>query len=293
MQNLDGTGVALITPMFENGSIDLGSLEKLIDYVLDGQVNYVVSLGTTGESAVLSWEEKMLVLAHTISYVNRRVPVVLGLGGNNTTEILNKIEHLDTQEIAAILSVSPYYNKPSQQGLIRHYQAIAKQSKFPVILYNVPARTASNMEADTVLRLAESENIIAVKDASPDFSQLSKIAKYKPEHFMLLSGEDILALPTMSIGAEGAISVIANFLPRDFSQMIRLARAGDYAEALKLHEKLFETYQLLAEEGNPTSIKTALSVLGLCKRTVRLPLTDGSDALRNRFKAELKGMDQV
>lgn len=290
MQTLKGTGVALVTPMLENGTLDLGSLEKLIDYVLEGGVEYIVALGTTGESPVLNWDEKMTYLAHTVQYVNRRVPIVLGLGGNNTTEILEKLPHLRNEKIDAILSVSPYYNKPSQEGLLRHYQVIAQESPYPVVLYNVPGRTASNVEAETVLKLAAHENIVGVKDASPDFRQLATIASEKPDDFLLLSGEDSLALPTMAIGGEGAISVIANFLPEEFSKMIRFAMNGDYSGARSLHQLMLKSYELLTQEGNPTSVKTALNVLGLVQKYVRLPLIQGSEDLGRHLRMELEGI---
>lgn len=283
MQELNGTGVALVTPMKSDGSIDLTALEKLIEYVLDGQVDYLVALGTTAESPVLNWEEKMTVLNHVLDVTKLRVPVVLGLGGNNTTEILQKLPEVDTKEIAAILSVSPYYNKPSQEGLLYHYQAIAKHSKSPIVLYNVPGRTGSNIEAKTSLQLAEYENIVGLKDATADMNQIAMIANNKPEDFSLLSGEDSLTLPAMSLGAEGVISVIANFLPKEFSTMVRLANDGDYTAARKIHHSLLTSMELTRSEGNPTSIKTALNTLGLMGKTVRMPLRDGSVELGRKF----------
>lgn len=293
MQELNGTGVALVTPMQQNGSIDLTGLEKLIDYVLNGQVDYLVVMGTTAESPVLSWEEKMTLLDHSLRYVNRRVPVVLGLGGNNTTEILQKLPEVDSRDLAAILSVSPYYNRPSQEGLLYHYQAIAKQSKLPIVLYNVPGRTGSNIDANTTLKLAETEKIVGLKDATADMNQIATIAKSKPDDFSLLSGEDSLALPAMSLGAEGVISVIANFLPREFSEMVRLANAGDFTQARKIHHNLLCSMDLARSEGNPTSIKTALSTLGLMGKTVRLPLREGSEELGRKFRAALEDLQRA
>lgn len=292
MQELNGTGVALVTPMQQDGTVDLMALEKLIDYVLDGQVDYLVVMGTTAESPVLSWEEKLSVLNHAISYTKRRVPIVLGLGGNNTTEILQKLPEVDTKELAAILSVSPYYNKPSQEGLLFHYQAIAKHSKLPIVLYNVPGRTGSNIDAVTSLQLAEHENIVGLKDATADMNQIATIAKGKPDGFSLLSGEDSLVLPAMAVGAEGVISVIANFLPREFSEMVRSANAGDFAHARKIHHQLLTSMDLTRSEGNPTSIKTALSTLGLMGKTVRLPLTEGSEELGRKFRTELESLNK-
>lgn len=292
MQELNGTGVALVTPMRKDGSIDLSALEKLIDYVLDGEVDYLVVMGTTAESPVLSWEEKCSVLDHSLRFVNRRAPVVLGLGGNNTTEILQKLSEVDTKEITAILSVSPYYNKPSQEGLIYHYQAIAKHSKLPIVMYNVPGRTGSNIEASTSLQLAKTEKIVGLKDATADMNQIATIAKSKPEDFSLLSGEDSLTLPAMSLGAEGVISVIANFLPKEFSTMVRLANAGDYTQARKIHHSMLCSMELTRSEGNPSSIKAALSTLGLMGKTVRLPLLEGSEDLTRKFRKELEEIKQ-
>lgn len=292
MQELNGTGVALVTPMNKDESVDLNGLEKLIDHVLKGGVDYLVVMGTTAESPVLSWEEKMTVLNHTLAYTNRRIPVVLGLGGNNTTEILQKLPEVDTKTITAILSVSPYYNKPSQEGLIRHYQAIAKYSKVPVVLYNVPGRTGSNIDAATSLSLAIVDNIVGLKDATTDMNQIAMIAKDKPSDFSLLSGEDSLALPALSLGAEGVISVIANFLPEAFSGLVRAANAGDFSKARKLHHQLLESMALTRSEGNPTSVKTALSLLGLMGKTVRLPLVEGSETLAVQFREELERMRQ-
>ncbi len=293
MQELNGTGVALVTPMQQDGSVDLTALEKLIDYVLDGQVDYLVVMGTTAESPTLTWDEKLSVLDHVINYVKRKVPIILGLGGNNTTDILQKISEVDSQDINGILSVSPYYNKPPQQGLIQHYQAIAKHSKVPIVLYNVPGRTGSNIDATTSLELAKHENIVGVKDATDDMNQIATIAKNKPDNFSLLSGEDSLTLPAMSVGAEGVISVIANYLPKEFSKMVRLARAGDFSEARKIHLSLLESMDLTRSEGNPTSVKTALSTLGLMKKTVRLPLVDGSEELSRKFRAELEKLRET
>ena len=283
MQALKGTGVALVTPMRENGTLDLGGLEKLIDYVLAGGVEYLVVLGTTGESPVLNWEEKTTLVDHVLEYTAGKVPVVVGLGGNNTTEMLSKLPLLKDKNIHAILSVSPYYNKPSQEGLHQHYRVIAQESPFPVILYNVPGRTASNLAADTVLKLAEHTNVIAVKDASPDFRQLSRIAQGKPGDFMLLSGEDHLALPMLAIGAEGAVSVMANYMPGRFSEMVRLALQGDFIRARVLHQEMLSSFELLISEGSPTSVKTALNTLGLMRKTVRLPLVEGSNELKQKF----------
>ncbi len=293
MQELNGTGVALVTPMQQDGSIDLAGLEKLIDYVLEGQVEYLVVMGTTAESPVLSWDEKMTVLNHSLRYVNRRVPVVLGLGGNNTTEILQKLPEVDTKDLTAILSVSPYYNRPSQEGLLYHYQAIAKHSKLPIVLYNVPGRTGSNIDAETTLKLAETEKIVGVKDATADMNQIATIARSKPDDFSLLSGEDSLALPAMSLGAEGVISVIANFLPNEFSSMIRFANSGDFTQARKIHLDLLLCMDLARSEGNPASIKTALSTLGLMGKTVRLPLTEGSEELGTKFRAALEEINRA
>ena len=285
--NLHGTGVALVTPINEKGAVDLTGLRKLVDHVIAGGVDYLVPLGTTGESATLSWDEKIKVLEAIIEHIKGKIPLVLGLGGNNTLEIAAKMEQVATYDIDAILSVSPYYNRPSQEGIYHHYNLLADKSPKPLVLYNVPGRTAANVEADTIIKLAQHENIVGVKDAVARFSQLAQIAAEKPEGFALISGEDSLALPTLAVGGDGVISVLANLLPSQFSSMISLGLKGDFEEARKIHHRFLDFYKLCSLEGNPTSIKAGLKAAGLIDQYVRLPLFEGSAELINLFKKEL------
>lgn len=279
-----GTGVALATPLTADLSVDYVSLKRLLNYTIEGNVDYLVVLGTTGEAPVFSWTEKCKILDFVIENNAGRKPVVLGLGGNHTQALIEKLKETKTMPIDAILSVSPYYNKPSQQGLIRHYTMLAEASPWPIILYNIPARTASNMEVKTTLTLAKHENIIAVKEASGNLLQCIEIIQNKPNDFMLLSGEDDMALEMIKHGAEGAVSVIANILPKLFTQMIHDAMRQRWTEATQKNKPLEKAYKLLAAEGNPSSLKTGLSLMNLCKDTVRPPLTEGSKQLEIAWK---------
>lgn len=290
LKELQGTGVALVTPLNEKLEIDFQRLEELIDHVINGGIDYIVTLGTTGESPVFSWEEKLSILHHTLSYCNNRVPVVLGMGGNNTSEIIGKLPEISNMELTAILSVSPFYNRPSQEGIISHYQAIAKQSPFPIILYNVPGRTASNIEASTSLELASTSNIVGIKDSTSDFAQLSQIASEKPDDFLLISGEDSLAFPLMSLGGDGLISVLANCLPQEVTLMVQHALMSKFEASRKIHFQLQRAFQLIATEGNPVSIKAGLAALNICDRYVRLPLAQASNQLLQDFQKELEAI---
>ncbi|MGB0862430.1 MAG: 4-hydroxy-tetrahydrodipicolinate synthase [Saprospiraceae bacterium] len=273
---LKGTGIALVTP-FRAGKIDYDSLKNLINHVIEGGVEYVVSLGTTGETPTLSSKEQIDILEFTVQIVNKRVPVVAGFGGNNTAQIVETIESYHFEGVDAILSSSPNYNKPSQEGIFQHFMAIAKVAPRPVIIYNVPGRTSSNIEADTTLRLAKaSDKFIAVKEASGNMVQCMKIAKYKPKNFLLLSGDDVLTLPMLAYGCEGVISVIGNALPRQFSDMVRLGLSGDFTKGNELHQDLLEIMELIFVEGNPVGVKGALHLLGVCEKEVRLPLVEAS-----------------
>lgn len=278
-----GTGVAIVTPFSKDNTVDFKSLGKLVDFIIKGGVEYVVVLGTTGESVTLSKEEKQAVVAHVIESVDGRVPVVLGLGGNNTQEILNSLKRSsDFNHIDAILSVSPYYNKPNQRGIYQHYKAIADASPLPVILYNVPGRTSSNITADTTLKLAEEfKNIIAIKEASGNLEQCMKIIKYKPKDFMVISGDDMLTLPIIASGGDGVISVVANAFPKDFSEMTRELLAGNIREGQKLHYKLTDIIEQLFADGNPAGIKAVLEQMKICSGNVRLPLVRVNKATQN------------
>jgi 4-hydroxy-tetrahydrodipicolinate synthase len=284
-----GTGVALVTPFQEDGSIDFKALNNVIDYVIKGGVEYVVSLGTTGETPVLSKDEKKSLISFTVDVVNKRVPVVVGIGGNNTREVIDTFKQYDLSGVDAVLSVSPYYNKPNQRGIIEHYKAIGNVSPLPIIVYNVPGRTSSNITAETTLQLAEEvKNIFAVKEASGNFDQIMKIIKYKPKDFLVISGDDLITLPLIASGGDGVISVIANALPKDFSEMVRQALAGNYPDARKLHYKLDEFTRLIFSDGSPAGVKCLLEKLNVCSSFVRLPLVNINAETEKALSEQLK-----
>ena len=271
--NLKGMGVALITPFKDDESIDFDALSKLIEYQIQNGIDYLVVLGTTAETPTLTEQEKNEVLSFVIERVKERVPIVLGLGGNNTRGIVERLKTESFQGVDAILSVVPYYNKPSQEGIYQHYKAIASATKLPVILYNVPDRTGVNMTAETTLRLArEFDNIVAIKEASGNITQMDDIIKNKPKDFMVISGDDGITFPLITLGAVGVISVIGNAFPREFSRMVRLALEGDYANALLIHHKFTELFELLFVDGNPAGVKSILSSMGYIRNRLRLPL---------------------
>jgi len=279
-----GTGVAIATPMHADGALDYVGFERLINHVISGGVNYIVLLGTTGEAPTINWNESRKLIDFVSEKINGRVPLVLGLGGNDTYGLLEKVKEIKSAPIQAILSASPYYSKPSQEGIFRHYTALADASTLPLIVYNVPHRTASNVLAETTLRLANHPNIIGVKEASGDLAQCSLIARDKPDHFLLLSGDDMLTLPILALGGHGVISVIANAYPKDFSSLVQAALEGNFLAAGTLHGRLLNSILLCSKEGNPTSVKAALEVLKICSRHVRLPLAPASDELVEQFR---------
>ncbi len=284
MNTLLGTGIALITPFHPDGSVDYDGLSRLIDHVITGGVDYVVSLGTTGETATLTTEEKAQILRHTVETVNGRVPVIAGFGGNNTRQVIDDILQADLSGITAILSASPYYNKPTQEGIYQHYMAIATAAPIPVILYNVPGRTSSNITATTTLRLAHDHpNIIGIKEASGNLEQCMDIVKDKPDGFLVISGEDALTLPMISFGMDGVISVIGNAFPQSYSQLVQLAMQGNFSAATQLQWKLADMLKLLFVEGNPAGVKCALRHIGICGDTLRLPLVNVSKATDDRI----------
>lgn len=284
-----GTGVALVTPFHKNGNIDFKSLKKLVERCIENKVEYLVPLGTTGESVTLTKDEKRAVIDFVIEVNEKRVPIVLGLGGNNTCDIVNSMEHYPMKQVQAILSVSPYYNKPSQRGIYQHYKTIAAYSPVPVIIYNVPSRTSVNISAETTLLLAEEQkNIIGIKEASGNFDQCMKILKSKPKDFLFISGDDALTFPLIALGADGVISVVANAYPAEFSEMVRLALSGNLDKARKIHYKLLSFTNLLFAEGSPPGIKAALNILNVTQEYLRLPLVEVSKALWNKIEAEIK-----
>ena len=282
-----GTGVALVTPFTSNMAVDYEGLRKLLDFTIEGGVDYLVINGTTAESVTTTAAEKAEILAFIKKHVNGRLPLVYGLGGNNTQEILDTIENTDLTGIAAILSVSPYYNKPSQQGIYQHYVQIANTCPVPVILYNVPGRTGSNVLAETTIRLAAHENIIGIKEASGNLEQCLYIAKHKPADFLLISGDDLLTLPMISFGAVGVISVLANAFPDKFSRMVRLGLEYKMNEAAALLYDFVNINPLMYEEGNPVGVKVLLERFGVCSPAVRLPLVEASAGLKDRIDKQL------
>ena len=290
ISQLSGTGVALVTPFTANKSIDETALARVIEFVLDGGVEYIVTLGTTGETPTLSREEKIRIARFTVEVVNNRVPVVIGAGGSDTREVIREIEKLPTDHSTAILSASPYYSKPSQEGLYQHYKAIAEASPKPIILYNVPGRTARNVNASTVLRLAELPNIAGIKEAGGDMAQCAMILRDCPEDFLVVSGDDALAFAQIAIGMQGVISVAANSFPQLFTNMVRAALKGDLKKAKKLNDGLIEGYDLLFVENNPAGVKAAMTELGLIQNELRLPLVPLSKPYHDALKKYISGL---
>lgn len=280
-----GTGVAIVTPFRNDGSIDFKSLGKLLEHIIKGGVNYVVAMGTTGESVTLTRDEKKAVVNFVTDTVAGRVPVVMGIGGNNTQEILDTINHQDFNCIDAILSVSPYYNKPSQQGIYLHFKAITTASPVPVIIYNVPGRTGSNISAETTVKLAsEFPNIIATKEASGNMGQIMQIINNKPKNFLVISGDDALALPIVAVGGAGVISVAGNAYPKELSEMVGFALKNEMTKAKALHYKLLEITNALFEEGNPAGIKALLDIMKISPNNLRLPLAPVSEKLYSKLE---------
>jgi 4-hydroxy-tetrahydrodipicolinate synthase len=289
VNKLKGTGVALVTPFHKDGSIDFKAFKKLLERCIDGKVDYLVPLGTTGESATLTANEKRAVTDFVVEVTDKRIPVVLGLGGNNTQELLNIIAENNFEGIDAVLSVSPYYNRPSQRGIFQHYKMIANACPVPVILYNVPSRTGSNMDADTTLQLAnEVQNIIGIKEASGNIEKVMKIIQKKPKDFLVISGDDMLTLPVIASGGDGVISVISNAYPKDFSEMVRLCLSGNFDKARKIMYKLHDITHAIFVDGNPSGIKGLLCTMNICLEHVRLPLSPVGKSVMNRFEALMK-----
>jgi 4-hydroxy-tetrahydrodipicolinate synthase len=281
-----GTGVALITPFDQSMQVDYPALGRVLDHVIDGGVDYVVSLGTTGESVTLQADEKREVLAFTVRHTAGRVPIVAGFGSNDTRALCDAVREQDFSGIDGILSVSPAYNKPTQEGIYRHYRALDEVAPRPILLYNVPGRTSSNMSAETTLRLArDTSTIVGIKEASGNFDQIGRLLRDRPEGFLVLSGDDALALPQLGLGIDGVISVIANGWPRDFSDLVSAGLAGDFARARTLHHSLMDAMDLLFREGNPGGIKCAMAAMGLCEEVLRLPCCPVSESLRKALQA--------
>lgn len=284
---LRGTGVALVTPFKANHEIDFDALGKLIDFDISHGIDYLITLGTTGETPTLSKEEKLSLVEYTYEKVADRVPVIVGIGGNNTRELAHDLAHYPLDKATAILSASPAYNKPSQEGIYQHYKLLAGISPKPIILYNVPGRTGRNMTADTTLRLADIPNIAGIKEASGDMAQCMQLLRDRPAGFLVVSGDDALALPQMACGMDGVISVAANALPQMFSDMIRLCLQNNYPEAKKLNDRLIDAYEYMFAENNPAGVKAFLTELGIIQNFSRLPVVPLSEGLHKKVKEYL------
>jgi 4-hydroxy-tetrahydrodipicolinate synthase len=285
INTLSGTGVAIVTPFKKNTDVDFDALSKLIDYIIDNGVEYIVTLGTTGETPTLSKKERAEVASFTSQKINGRVPLVVGIGGNNTREVIDQSSNFDLKNVTAILSSSPSYNKPSQEGIFQHYKALSEAASLPVIIYNVPGRTGSNISAETTIRLAkECENIQGIKEASGNMIQGMYLLKNRPADFLVVSGDDHISLPLIACGANGVISVAANSFPKDFSDMVRFALKNDFAKAQALHYKLLPAYDLLFVENNPAGVKAFLHELKLIENELRLPLVPLSSTFHEKVK---------
>lgn len=295
MQNftLKGMGVALVTPFNSDSSVDYDALGRIIDYIINGNADFIVVLGTTGETPALFADEKEKIRKFAVAHTAGRVPLVLGVGGNNTMLVVDELKSIDLTGFSAILSVVPYYNKPSQEGIYCHYETIANNSPLPVILYNVPGRTGVNMTAATTLRLATHPNIIGVKEASGNFIQIEEIIKNKPADFNVISGDDAITYPLMTLGAVGVISVIGNAFPREFGKMVRLCLRGDFDSALPIHFRFTELFNLLFVDGNPAGVKCTLNALGLCDNVLRLPLVPTRVSTNEKIHRLLESLNAI
>ena len=294
MQSLIGTGVALATPFRKDFSIDTEALIRIVNFSIDGGVEYLVAMGTTAENATMSQDEKEFVIQTIVDTNNGRLPLVLGVGGNNTMEVVEELKNRDLSPFAAILSISPYYNKPNQEGIYQHFKAVSEASSIPVILYNVPSRTGSNMLPSTVMRLANDfKNIIAIKEAAGDMVQALQLLKNKPKDFLVLSGDDMIALPMVLAGGSGVISVIGQGFPKEFSEMIRLGLNRKVDDAFKTHYLLSDSIDMIFEQGNPAGIKQVFHSLGIAENTVRLPLVKVDDSLASRIDQFVNKMNKL
>ncbi|UCD61248.1 MAG: 4-hydroxy-tetrahydrodipicolinate synthase [Flavobacteriaceae bacterium] len=294
MKNLLGTGVALITPFNQDLSIDIAALRRIVNYCVNGNVDYLVILGTTGESVTLSSSEKQLVIDVVVQENAGRLPLVIGIGGNNTRLLAEELKQTSLEDFEAVLSVSPYYNKPTQEGIYRHYKTLAEASDKPLILYNVPGRTGSNIEPETVLRLAQDcTNIVGIKEASGDITQIRRLIRILPSEFLVISGDDFMALPTITEGGAGVISVLGQGLPNEFSRMIKLGLEGQEKEAYALHNSMMEGMKLMFKEGNPAGIKSVLDAHGICGSAVRLPLVEASPKLKVEIDEFLRAFSKI
>lgn len=293
-EKFKGLGVAMVTPFNKDGAVDFPALQRITENLINGGVNYLVVQGTTGESVTLRKEEKRAILDFVLEINNKRLPIVIGMGGYDTREVLETIEHFDFTGVEAILSVSPYYNKPTQEGLFAHYNELNKNTPRPIILYNVPGRTGRNMQAETTLKLArECKNIIGIKEASGSFNQIMSIIQERPKDFLVTCGDDAIALPTMSVGGDGVISVVGNAFPKEFAEMVRLALDQKYEEAQKIHYALLDIIQHLFVESNPSGVKEVLKILGVANNYTRLPIVPVTEATSKKIYSLLAGCPYV
>jgi 4-hydroxy-tetrahydrodipicolinate synthase len=289
MKKFRGTGVAIITPFKNDSSIDFAALGRVVNHVINGGVNYIVALGTTGESVTLTKDEKKALICYVVEAIDNRVPLVVGIGGNNTQEVINSIRYSDLTGVDGILSVSPYYNKPSQKGLFEHFKAIATCSPIPVIIYNVPSRTACNISSNTCLELAhECENIVAVKEASGDISQIMRIIKGKPENFSVISGDDTMMIPVIASGGAGVISVLANAFPAQCTEIINHSLKNNFKAAREIQFRFMEMIDLLFVEGNPSGVKAMMSIMNICQNNLRLPLVPVSRPIYTKIQKAIE-----
>ena len=285
MKKFRGTGVAIVTPFKNDTSIDFSALGRVINHVIKGGVNYIVLMGTTGETPTLTFDEKLALISYVTEAVDKRVPIVVGIGGNNTQEVINTIREINFDGIDGILSVAPYYNKPNQRGIFQHFKAIATCSPLPVILYNVPGRTSSNITADTCLELAhECENIVGVKEASGDLGQVMRIVKSKPENFLVISGDDLMTIPIIAAGGAGVISVLANAYPSECNEIVSNSLKNNFKQAREIQFKFIEAVELLFADGNPAGVKGFLSAMNLCQNNLRLPLVPVNRTIMTRIQ---------
>lgn len=294
MKKFKGTGVAIVTPFKNDTSIDFAAFNRVINHIIKGGVNYIVAMGTTGESVTLTKDEKQALISYAVETIDNRVPLVIGIGGNNTQEVINSVRHADLTGVDGILSVAPYYNKPNQRGLFQHFKTIATCSPIPVIVYNVPGRTCCNITSDTCLELAhECENIVAVKEASGDISQIMRIIKGKPENFIVISGDDMMTIPIIAAGGSGVISVLANAFPAQCSEFVGHALKNNFKSAREVQFRFLEMIDLLFIEGNPSGVKAMLNLMNLCQNNLRLPLVPVSRPVYTRIQKAIEEVSKI
>jgi len=294
MKKFRGTGVAIVTPFKNDSSLDFAALGRVINHVIDGGVNYIVAMGTTGESVTLNKDEKKAIVSYVVEIIDNRVPVVIGIGGNNTQEVINCIRHSNLTGVDGILSVAPYYNKPNQRGLFQHFKEIATCSPTPVIMYNVPGRTCSNISSDTCLELAnECENIVAVKEASGDIAQIMRIIKGKPDNFSVISGDDMMTIPIIALGGSGVISVIANAFPAETCELVAYSLKSNVKSARDIQLRFLEMTELLFIDGNPSGVKAMLNIMNICQNSLRLPLVPVNRTIYTRIQKAIEEINKT